>query len=388
MKRQQQILKYEGNNEKLFEKISCDDFQIGDVIIVPETHNAILLKDGELMNTLNSGKYDIFESEKKGFFHKREKTTCTVDVIYMSKTAKLRVFWGTKTQFDLRDPITNIPIKVGGSGEFEVQIGNPRKAYLELIAATNSYSLDDLKERLMGRMMSYIEKAIAQGMREKQLSYDKFSEYKNEIADVILPILSNMFTQDYGLKMFSFTISRVMLSEDYIRAIEAELANRKKMAEDEVLQAKEEQKQRELKEEQKKLEEEQRLREKEEKAEQRELERERRMDEERLDDKEWEREKWLLELKSSDYEKYLDVIKALGRDPMQPVSAPAAPTAPKAEEPKAAFFCPGCGNPLKRDDRFCPNCGKPVGDQKKYCPDCHKENPADAKFCSGCGRKI
>ena len=42
-------------------------------------------------------------------------------------------------------------------------------------------------------------------MREKSLTYDRLSEHKDEIAQSVLPELSKMFEEDYGLKMFSFT---------------------------------------------------------------------------------------------------------------------------------------------------------------------------------------
>ena len=130
------VITYDGNNEELFKRFSVTDLPADAKIIVPETHNAILLKDGMMMDTLNSGSYDIFDSKKK-----KHDPNITVEVIYMSKTAKLKVNWGTRTQFDLRDTETDVPIKVGAHGEFEVQICNPRKAYLELIGVIRKFAL-------------------------------------------------------------------------------------------------------------------------------------------------------------------------------------------------------------------------------------------------------
>ena len=110
------ILTYQGTNEELFVKLSTDGLDPDARVIVPETHNAILLKDGQMMDTLNSGSHNIFDPKSKktqGIF---------VEVIFMSKTAKLKVNWGTKTQFSFRDTETDVPIKVGAHGEFEVQI--------------------------------------------------------------------------------------------------------------------------------------------------------------------------------------------------------------------------------------------------------------------------
>ena len=336
------VITYDGNNEELFKRFSVTDLPADAKIIVPETHNAILLKDGMMMDTLNSGSYDIFDSKKK-----KHDPNITVEVIYMSKTAKLKVNWGTRTQFDLRDTETDVPIKVGAHGEFEVQICNPRKAYLELIGVKGNFNVDELKERLSMRMMSKIEPAIAQTMREKNLSYDRMSEHKDEIAQSVLKVLSKMFEEEYGLRMFSFTLANVLISPESIQAIENARQAKKQKAEEE----------------KKKLEDEKR----EEAA---------KAEAERLDDKNWEREQYLLELKQKDYAKYLEVCKIIGWESKEGGSK------------STGRYCPNCGRPYGQNDKFCMGCGKQLGDVKKVCPNCKKENPSDAMFCAGCGTKL
>ncbi len=335
---------YDGNNSELFTRKETTGLDPDAKIIVPETHNAILLKNGQMMDTLNSGAHDIFDPKSK------KTQVVSVEVIYMSKTAKLRVNWGTKTQFSFRDTDTDIPIKVGAHGEFEVQICNPRKFYLELAGADKTYNVDTLKERLAMRMMSKVEPAIARTMREQNLSYDVMSEHKDDIASGVLPQLSVMFEEDYGLKMYSFTLGNVMIADEYIAAIEAEKAKRKEKAEEE----------------KKKKEEEEKLaKEKQEASD--------------ADERNWEREKWLLELKNKDYEKYLEVCKAIGWEP-KGGSAPASGGAGR--------FCSNCGHSYNPGDKFCPGCGKQVGNTKKVCPKCGKESGADTNFCPGCGTKL
>ena len=365
MKKQDHIIKYEGNNEELYCKMSLDECSLDTKIIVPETHNAVFLKDGILMNVLQSGAYPAFETEKRGFFGKRASTSCTVDVIYLSKTARLKVLWGTKMPFKARDPLTDIVVTVGCGGEFEVQIGNPRKAYLELIGAMKNFSLQELKDRLAGRMVVYVEDAIARAMREKEISYDRFSEHKIAIGDSIKETVGKLFEEDYGLKLFSFTLARVVIPEEDIETIKQHLQ-----------EIKDEKKREEEEEKQKRLEEEERAR-------QEMDDDKRRREEERLDDKDWERQKWLLELKSKDYEKYLEVVKALGVDPM----AGNAPSG-NAGGKKAYAFCAKCGNSLDISDAFCPNCGTPTKETKQTCPKCGKEVASGAKFCSSCGNAL
>ncbi len=354
------MFKYEGNNEELFRKQCMDDGYATDaVIIVPDTHNAIVVRDGQAMPTLDSGSHKIFETKKSGLFGlgKPKKLDFTVDVIYMSKTYKLRVPWGTRSKFDFVDSVTDEAFKIGANGEFYVQICNPRKAYLELIGASKLYKVEDLQEYLLNQMLAVINPAISAAMRRNCIRYYEVVEYTKKIEEDVFPELNKMFEEQYGLKLFKFIINKIFISDEDIARLEQARKAMSQEQKDEIKQAREEEKAR-----QKKLEE---------KADAKEIAAEL----ERLGDKEWEREKWLRELESKDYEKYLEVLKVIG-------------ATADAKNPKGAHFCSKCGHSYENGDKFCPGCGKPVGNTKIRCPKCNKEITADAAFCSGCGAKL
>ncbi|MDR3318344.1 MAG: SPFH domain-containing protein, partial [Clostridiales bacterium] len=199
------------DNEDLFFKLTVDtDLDKKAQLIVPPTHVALLIKDGQMLKTLESGKYDVYDkkSDLAGIFIKRFSTD-SVEIIYMSRTAKLRMPWGTPQLLDLRDPITDSPVKVGANGEFEIQIGEPRKFYLELVGLDTDYDVDKLQERLLNRLMSEFKPALAKIMREKKLTYTIVDEYLKEIADGIAPILGNILLNEYGVSMYSFFINNI-----------------------------------------------------------------------------------------------------------------------------------------------------------------------------------
>lgn len=335
-KREAAVITFQGSNEDLLERKTATNLDINACLVVPDTHYAILLKDGQLMNTLNGGRHPIFDaaSEKKC-------KSVAVEVIYLSKTYKLRACWGTRTRFTCRDAQTDIPVQVGARGEFEVQISNPRKAYLELIGVDKSFTLDSLRERLATRLLGKVGNVVAKAMIDKRISYADISYYKEELGESVLPILSQMFQEEYGLKIFSFTFEDIFISDEEKAEIEAARKEIKRRQEEE---------------------------EKEERSEEKLAEKESR---------EWEKTKFLLELKTSDYEKYLEVCKVIGWDPESEKS-----------EKRAAEgrFCPECGNACSVSDKFCPACGKALGNA--LCPACGKEVVPAAKFCSHCGKKL
>ncbi len=332
-------------NDDIFVRKSVNGFEKDDVVIVHETHSAMLLKDGKLQDTLEAGRYPLFELSKKFFGLVKEKTDTDVELIYVSKTAELLVRWGTPTQFTFRDPVTDYAVRVGASGEFGVKVKDPVQLYKVLIGAKQEFSIDDLRTRLRGRMLNEIEPAIAKAMREKQLSYTEFTEHKQEIAGDIKPPLGKLFEMSYGLEITYFIISNVVINPEDAAKIEAELDRRKQ----------------------------------EKKAkEQKEAEREDYKwwvaEYERVKDKEFGREMLMRELESKDKEKYLEVCKIVGWNGNGGVSGKS--------------FCPNCGHEYPAGARFCGNCGKPVGVWKVQCPHCGAENPSTNKFCGSCGKQI
>ena len=94
---------------------------------------------------------------------------------------------------------------------------------------------------------------------------------------------------------------------------------------------------------------------------------------ERLDDKQWEREKYLSNLQMHDKVAYYEVLKVIGNND---------------NKEKSINKCPHCG--LEHDSTaiFCAHCGKRVSKAPISCPDCGKVNSFDATFCSHCGKKL
>lgn len=334
-------------NNDLFVRKIITQMDIDDKVVVSPTHQAILIKGGRLMETLDSGEYSIFD-KKVGFFKSTKLTDLDVELIYMSKTAILKVFWGTNKPIDFRDTQTGIPISIGMSGEFWVKVHNGRKFYEQLVGADREYTLEKLQTHLQGVMLNEIEPAVAKTMREKEISYCQISEYKNLISKNVQPELDHLFIEKFGLHVDMFIISYLTVNEDAKARIERELQNR--IAEEKRLRLKLE-----------------RARDIEETA--------RRINE--MKDKELEREIALRRLESEDKEKYLEVCKAIGWDPYASRSS---------GKTSGGTFCPHCGTPYAPTAKFCNNCGKKLSG--KITCSCGEENDITAKFCSGCGKKL
>ncbi len=338
MGRSQNII-YEGENRLLFERVNVTDLERDAKVIVPDTHTAILIKDGRMMDTLSGGPHPIFEIRDG-----KKPTHVRVEVIWMSRTAKLKMLWGTSAPFRFLDKATGESFSLRAFGELEIAIGEPRKVYLELIAADKNYTLDDLSERLRGRILSVVESTLARSMDTHAMTYDNIR--KDLVSQEIAPLLEEMLLRDYGLKLCSFTLLSVLVDEQDIERIQ----NIHKNAAEEK-KAEEERRRREIQADKARA--------------------ERIEDEERIARREWEREKYKLDVEAARRNKELEVSEKIGW-----------------RTGAGGKYCPNCGESYKPGSRFCVNCGFELAPQKRVCPKCGIELQAGTKFCPECGTKL
>lgn len=218
MKSTSNTITFSGDNSQLFCKIKVEDILVPKLtLIVPETHNAILLKDGQMLQTLSSGKYLISK-----FVDLRQDTDANVEVLFMSKTAKLKLLWGTPQMFLVNDPVLEENYKVGMSGDFDVQIGDPRKCYLYLVGASEILTSAELQERLVITVVSVLENETTDYVQANGVTFNQLTVKKREISSRVLTKINQKLMSEYGITVFSFNIANIIIDgEDYRRMVSA-----------------------------------------------------------------------------------------------------------------------------------------------------------------------
>ena len=95
-----------------------------------------------------------------------------------------------------------------------------------------------------------------------------------------------------------------------------------------------------------------------------------------MNDKQWEREKFLRQLELQDKNAYYEVLKIVGKN-----------NSAAKEEPQKNI-CSFCGFDCDENDKYCPHCGKRISQEPIICPTCGKSNTYNAIFCANCGKKL
>lgn len=340
MKVKNQVIKFEQNlcnakvddNEILFVRVNDIVASPDARFEVPFSHNAIVIKGGGDMRYYKSGNYDVFDDRKEA---KQWKKGMSVEVVYIPKDTQVLIKWGTPNRLRYRDDASNRVITVGARGEFDVSIANPEQFVRKVVGAKKEFNLMEFRKRFSETVATEFADIFLKIVADRKLTYDKFSANKKEIGNEMGAILSPMFERDWGLSVHNFKIADFDLLDEDMNAIEEFAAEKTK--------------QEKMKEYLAEL--------------------------ERLDDKQWERDKYLRQLELQDRAAYYEVLKVIGNNS-------------NAVKPEEKLVCPNCGNEYKPTDKFCPKCGKRLSKEPIICPDCGKANDSSSTFCANCGKKL
>lgn len=329
-----QVIKFEQNlcrasvddNSVLFVRVGDTVTDKNAVIEVPFTHNAVIIKGGGDCRFYKSGNYDVFDGNSEVRDWKRG---LSVDVVYIPRDTRVLIKWGTPNRVRYRDEASGKVITVGAFGEFDVSVAEPIKFFRKVVGAKREFDITEFSKRYAETVATEFADIFLRVVAEMHLTYDRFTANKKQIGERMGEILSPMFEEQWGLSVLNFKIADFDLYDEDMHAIEEAAA-------DVVRQDKLKEYLREA---------------------------------ERLDDKQWEREKYLRELQLKDKAAYYEVLKVIG-------------------EKREAVRCPHCGAELDASATFCSACGKRVSTAPIVCPDCGRANDCGAAFCSGCGKKL
>ncbi len=353
--RRKQIIKFDQNVEGvssdnrsvLFVRVRGEVHRKKDAFEVPETHVAYVIKNGGDEQFYKSGIHRVFNGKneiKEWKKWKKWKNKSTIDVIYIPKETNLIIPWGTPVKFKYRDFSSSRVINIGANGQFRIEIKNPEQFRRKVVGPLQKFVLKDFQKEFLIDVINEFRDVFLRVVKEEKLTYDEFDANLKLIGSKVGKILSNMFEGSWGIGLADFYIKEIFIEEEDMNAVEESAAERQKQAK---VDAEEKKKHERLKEILAEL--------------------------ERLEDKQWEREKYLRQLELQDKSAYYEVMKVIGNH-VKPVPQ--------------VLKCPVCQTEYKATDKFCPHCGKRVSKDPIICPVCGRSNHYDAKFCVNCGKSL
>jgi membrane protease subunit (stomatin/prohibitin family) len=224
------VLQFEGPADVLVWKSSKEDFNTSSQLIVDETHEALLVKDGEACDLFGAGRHTLSTNnipflKKFVNFATDGETPFKCKVFYVNKVHQMDITWGIPGEITINDPIYDIFLHVGMCGSMNFKISDSRKFLLKIVGFRDQFNSEEMISKFRGIIKQYVKNSIAKMMNREKISYFDMNEnllgVSNKVQDELEPIFD-----EYGIEIVNFIIETITVPDsDYDLVMKAKAVN-------------------------------------------------------------------------------------------------------------------------------------------------------------------
>lgn len=220
------VIKFEGSPDQLVWKSAIEDFNTSSQLIVDETHEALLVVNGNAADLFGPGSHTLSVPNipiLRTFINipTGGETPFPCKVFYINKVHQMEILWGTQGPIALEDPLYDIFMHVMLHGTMSVSVEDSRKFMLKLVGFRSGFDATTLIAKFRGIISSHVKDCISKIMINGKLSYFMMNANLMEVSEVVKERLDSIF-EDYGVIVQFFNIESIEVPEkDYAAITEA-----------------------------------------------------------------------------------------------------------------------------------------------------------------------
>ena len=212
------VIKYDGGKDVFAWKYPNDELKLGTQVIVNESQEVVLFKNGKALDKLGPGRHtldtDIIPLLRKIInIPSGGQSPFKAELWYINKTHSLTVKWGTPTPIQIQDPQYKILVPVRAFGQFGITIDDSKKFLTKLVGTAHDFNSDTIKDYFRGVYVTKVKDTISQYIVKKKISILQINAYLNELSDFIKEKTQNDFDK-YGILLINFYVNDINVPED------------------------------------------------------------------------------------------------------------------------------------------------------------------------------
>ena len=219
------LIKYEGDNTVFVWKHPLEDFNLGSQLIVHESQEALLFRNGRALDLFPAGRYTL-ETEKLPILNEFYKLPAGTEgafhseVYFINMAVQMGLRWGTDSKVRLFDPATGMHIELGASGQYNVRVIDSRKLVLKMVGTSMGLRQESQDSGVMSFQASFkpmiltqVKSRLPQIIKQNQINILEIDEQLALLSEGLRQSL-NEYLADYGLEMTEFFVTTVVLPDD------------------------------------------------------------------------------------------------------------------------------------------------------------------------------
>lgn len=218
-----QVLQFEGPIDSLVWKNPIEDFNTTSQLIVDETHEALLVVNGNACDLFGPGRHTLetpniplvkriinIPTDGKTFF--------PCKVFFINKVHQMDITWGIPGEITLNDPVYDIFLHVGMCGNLNFQVMDSRKFMLKMVGFRDVFDAEDMVSKFRGIIKQYVKSYISKIMNVGKVSYFDMNENLFEVSEVVKEQLKPLF-EEYGIEVLQFNIETITVPDEDFDAV-------------------------------------------------------------------------------------------------------------------------------------------------------------------------
>ena len=219
------VIKFGGATDDLVWKYSGEEFNATSQLIVDETHQAVLVVNGQAADLFGPGRHTLSVPniplvKKIISIPTGGVSPFPCKVFYITQVHQMDLLWGTQGAITLDDPLYDIFLHVMLHGSMTFSIVDSRKFLVKLVGFRNVFKSADLVKNFRGIISSHVKDCISKIMINGQLSYFMINANLFEISGVVKERLDDIF-DEYGISIEYFNIETIDVPEKDYAAVTA-----------------------------------------------------------------------------------------------------------------------------------------------------------------------
>lgn len=215
-----EVIKFAGSPDSLVWKFPNEDFNATSQLIVDETHEALLVINGNAADLFGAGRRtlsvpNIPLARKLIEIPTDGKSPFPCKVFFINKVHHLELNWGVPEPITMEDPDLGIIIHIQTHGTMSISVEESRKFMLKLVGFRDKFDPDTLIKKFRGIITAHVKNFLSKMMISGKVGFLTVSQNLFELSGIVKGFLDEKF-EEYGITVHSFNIEEVTVpKEDY-----------------------------------------------------------------------------------------------------------------------------------------------------------------------------
>ncbi|GAA0393826.1 SPFH domain-containing protein [Paenibacillus motobuensis] len=211
------VIKYDGSPDVLVWKHPETELGTWTQLIVNQSQEAILFKDGRALDLYGPGRHTLSTANIPILNNIINlpfggKSPFSAEVWYINKVSSLDVKWGTSSPIQLQDPKYNIIVPVRAFGQLGIEIEDSRKFLTKLVGTLRGFTQNTLVEYFRGLIGMNINSLITSYLVHKKISVLEINAFTSEMSDHFKSSVASAM-EEYGINVLNLYVQSVNLPE-------------------------------------------------------------------------------------------------------------------------------------------------------------------------------